>query len=320
MLVKEISPGAGSAGPESLTAVNECLFFVADDGIHGRELWTSNGSESGTILVKDIHPGAEAGGPHALTNVAGRLFFVADDGVHGPELWVSDGYGAAMVRDIVPGSSGSMPESLAAVHGVLVFAATDQDGRTALWRSDGTTAGTHKVQEIAPGSPFSYAPADFTVAGNRLFFAADDGYTGLELWSIPLVQGTSPSLSAPSMTSATPGGVAFILIRYGNTGVMPATGLTLSGDLDAALTYVGDTGDPPPAINGNRIEWDLPELGFLEERWLGLQIRVPDVEPGASFPLTLTLSATGEEANPPALTARVDVMVALQTYFPVAGQ
>ncbi|MGF1489226.1 MAG: ELWxxDGT repeat protein [Prochloraceae cyanobacterium] len=43
--------------PSNLTNVSGTLFFTADDGIHGRELWKSDGTPSATTIVADHYPG-----------------------------------------------------------------------------------------------------------------------------------------------------------------------------------------------------------------------------------------------------------------------
>lgn len=74
---------------------NGTLFFIADDGESGRELWKTNGTSEGTVRVKDIRAGTEGSRANSLTLSNNLLFFAAGEGVHGIELWKSNGTAAA---------------------------------------------------------------------------------------------------------------------------------------------------------------------------------------------------------------------------------
>jgi ELWxxDGT repeat protein len=186
VMVKDINPATVGSEPHHLTLVGSTLFFAADDGTHGEELWKSDGSEAGTVMVKDINLGSGNSTPRYFTVMASTLFFRANDGTHGRELWKSDGSeaGTVMVRDINPDSGGSDPTPLTVVGTTLFFAADDGSSGHELWKSDGTEAGTVMVKDINPGSgdssPFCFTYSTFV--GSTFFFMADDGSSGYELW------------------------------------------------------------------------------------------------------------------------------------------
>uniref|UniRef100_UPI002FDAB7AB ELWxxDGT repeat protein n=1 Tax=Flavobacterium sp. TaxID=239 RepID=UPI002FDAB7AB len=76
----------------NLTNVNGVLYFTANVGNTGSELWRSDGTVQGTLLVKDINEGSVGSIPEQLTAVDGRLYFTVqnyeqNDVAIGKELW-----------------------------------------------------------------------------------------------------------------------------------------------------------------------------------------------------------------------------------------
>ena len=183
VLVADLFVGAGGSNPSHFANVNGTLFFSANDGVNGIELWKSDGTSTGTKLVKDIRSGSLASSPSYLTNVNGTLFFSANDGVNGIELWKSDGTsaGTTLVKDIRGGTGNSSPYFPTNVNGTLFFSANDGATGFELWKSDGTSAGTTLVKDIRSGTSSSY-PLSLTNVNGKLFFSDSDGVNGFELW------------------------------------------------------------------------------------------------------------------------------------------
>jgi ELWxxDGT repeat protein len=137
---------AASSAPSSLVNIGGTLFFAADDGVTGAELWKSTGgplAPGGTEMVKNINPASSGSGADNLTNVNGTLFLAANDGTHGFEPWQSlppyDSGSTSLVFDVAQGNGGadaSFPSDLTNINGTLLFAAND-NGTTGneLWKA-----------------------------------------------------------------------------------------------------------------------------------------------------------------------------------------
>ncbi|MFM9111388.1 MAG: ELWxxDGT repeat protein, partial [Prochlorococcaceae cyanobacterium] len=230
--------------PADFTAVGNLVFFSANDGTNGRELWVSDGTTTGTHLVADITPGVYASTyPQHLTAFGNRLFFTANDGTNGTELWVSDGTAAGthLLADIQPGSyygndpKGSYPGDFTAVGNLVFFSANDGANGGEIWASDGTTAGTLLVADIRPGADSSF-PSQLTVSGQRLVFAADDGRTGTEIWSLDVGWALAATrLNIGSISGSQPEGdsgpssFSFTIERSGDTTGSTTVSWAVSG-------------------------------------------------------------------------------------------
>ena len=97
-LVVDFNPDVTfSSSPEALFRVGNAVYFTADDGVHGRELWRSDGTAQGTAMVLDIEPGRSTASVREMTDMGGQLYFSANSQT-GQELWTTDGTDAGTRR------------------------------------------------------------------------------------------------------------------------------------------------------------------------------------------------------------------------------
>jgi ELWxxDGT repeat protein len=178
-------------GVDDLYAFRGSLYFTADLDPDGRGLFRMSLPNGTPVLLAVVNPTASYSSfgysPAQLTPVGNRLLFAARD-EKGVEPWVTDGTPAGTHRlaDLQTGPDGSYPDGFVSAGDRAFFTADDGSHGRELWESDGTPEGTRMLIDLDPGGysglPFSYA--GLTLSNGYLFFAADDGNTGLEPWAL----------------------------------------------------------------------------------------------------------------------------------------
>lgn len=167
-----------TSGDIKMYTMNNTVFFVANDGVHGKEIWKSDGTVAGTSLLKDIAPGPSAGGidgDFKALIFKNKLYFVANVGT-GYELYSTDGTeaGTVSVKNI-----GYAQLEGAAADDYFVFNGFDPVNGLEPWVSDGTTAGTRLLKNLMPGATSSMAMKKFVKFNNKIFF--ESGANGVSL-------------------------------------------------------------------------------------------------------------------------------------------
>jgi len=189
VLVKDINSGANDSNPEELIVFDNRLYFVAEDTTNGRELWTTDGTTSGTQIVSDLNSGTVDSNPNNLTVFKGRLFFSAITAATGREIFTAlpTNGGITLFRDIVTGTTGCNAEKFFhyTAQNILLFVAGNGNTNKELWYTNGSLVFTNQVKDINVGSSSSSINSinsNFAEYNGKVYFGADDGSNGNEVW------------------------------------------------------------------------------------------------------------------------------------------
>ncbi len=173
------------------------------DGCHpptGRELWITDGTETGTTMLANIQPEDEewvyqgttyccadfqGGEPRHLLKKGNTIWFSANTTEYGRELYryslAGIGGGLFLVEDIIEGEESSNPMDMTSGSDGVYFSALEDSTGRELYHSRCDAFTTGIVKDINPGNNSS-EPLFFTKFGDKVFFTADDGTNGRELW------------------------------------------------------------------------------------------------------------------------------------------
>lgn len=186
--VKDINPGVNGSNPSSLVISKNKIFFTANDGISGKEIWVTNGTATGTLMVKDLSTGSNSSNPFSLIDVNGLVYFFTAETPSSTKLWVTDGTtaGTTLVKEIEPGNAVKISSVIKAGNKICFIVSNNAIGTVKIWQSDGSPAGTKQLNTKDIVIPADYFSDLLAVLNDVVYFPAYSPATGTELWSYNL--------------------------------------------------------------------------------------------------------------------------------------
>ncbi|MEZ4888990.1 MAG: T9SS type A sorting domain-containing protein [Crocinitomicaceae bacterium] len=180
-MVKEFTFGTPNNYIGDITTFNNKLYFSVDDGVNGRELWSSDGTTAGTTLVQNLVPGVFGSDPRSMVVYGNSMYLTYSDPTYGRQLFKMDAAeNFSLVKEIYPSAGDAQINNMYVANNTLYFSATSPQYGTELWSSDGTEVGTN-VFDIASGTNSSN-PNYFHWINNKLIFRAQTATSGYEVF------------------------------------------------------------------------------------------------------------------------------------------
>ena len=191
-LVKEFN-SSYRVGDIDMIHLGDTIFFDAGAGANGKELWAHNTSNGSTWVLTNFSLSNSIAGL-SMQIIGDSIYFVGSDGNTGYELWEYDTLNGStsLVADInsgvgssKPGFNGYRKGLFLPVENRLYFSA-DDGGDSELWVHDTLNGSTWQIRDLNSDPYESSNPGLFlsVVVGDTLFFSADDGSAGNELWAL----------------------------------------------------------------------------------------------------------------------------------------
>jgi len=189
-LVKDIFPNGNDSEPNSYFVKNGMLYFMANDGTIGGEIWKTDGTENGTVLVADVQADStdllEFYFPSRPVGIgANDLYFVSQtrssDRIHRVHLWnldINDNLTLLKSMNGNPPFQGSRAtdiNNLTVYQDKLYFTLSDQE----IWESDGTVNGTKVFFETGTQAGVS----DLQIINDEFYFFVDSFFQERFTWN-----------------------------------------------------------------------------------------------------------------------------------------
>ncbi|MBT5224321.1 MAG: hypothetical protein HOM19_02690, partial [Candidatus Marinimicrobia bacterium] len=181
----DINSGFNGSSPRNFKEYNGKVYFVANDGNYGDEIWVFDPSDSTTARVTDIWSGSNSGVNWGATLVDynGKLYFEGYNDTYGAELYSYDGTNVARITDIYSGSSSSYAKSMTILNDTLYFVATNNTYGYEWYSYDGTNIA--RRTDIRSGASDGVYPwgGIAKVYNSKIYFSGYDDTKGVELFS-----------------------------------------------------------------------------------------------------------------------------------------